>query len=39
LFIQLARFTLISIGVPYEFALVVNAMIILTAVYLQRQRS
>lgn len=39
LFIQLARFTLISIGVPYEFALVVNAAIILTAVYLQRQRS
>lgn len=39
LFIQLARFTLISIGVPYEFALVVNAAIILTAVYLQRQRT
>ncbi len=39
LFIQLARFTLISVGVPYEFALVVNAAIILTAVYLQRQRT
>lgn len=39
LFIQLARFTLISVGVPYEFALVVNAAIILTAVYLQRQRN
>lgn len=39
LFIQLARFTLISVGVPYEFALVVNAMIILAAVYLQRQRT
>ena len=39
LFIQLTRFTLISVGVPYEFALVVNAIIILGAVYLQRQRS
>lgn len=39
LFIQLTRFTLISVGVPYEFALVVNAAIILTAVYLQRRRS
>jgi ribose/xylose/arabinose/galactoside ABC-type transport system permease subunit len=39
LFIQLVRFSLISIGVPYEFALVVNAIIILTAVYFQRQKS
>ena len=39
LFIQLVKFTLISVGVPYEFALVVNAIIILTAVYFQRQRT
>jgi simple sugar transport system permease protein/ribose transport system permease protein len=39
LLIQLVRFSLISIGVPYEFALVVNAFIILVAVYFQRQKS
>lgn len=39
LLIQLVRFSLISIGVPYEFALVVNAFIILLAVYFQRQKS
>ena len=39
LLIQLVRYTLISIGVPYEFALVVNAFIILLAVYFQRQKA
>ena len=39
LFIQLMRYTLLSIGVPYEFALVFNAAIILAAVYLQRQKT
>jgi ribose/xylose/arabinose/galactoside ABC-type transport system permease subunit len=39
LFIQLVQYTLISIGVPYEFALVVNALIILAAVYFQRTRN
>lgn len=39
LLIQLVRYTLISIGVPYEFALVVNAFIILVAVYFQRQKA
>ncbi len=39
LLIQLVRYTLISIGVPYEFALVVNAFIILAAVYFQRQKA
>jgi ribose/xylose/arabinose/galactoside ABC-type transport system permease subunit len=38
LFIQLVKFTLISVGVPYEFALVVNAFIILAAVYFQKTR-
>jgi ribose/xylose/arabinose/galactoside ABC-type transport system permease subunit len=39
LLIQLVRYSLISIGVPYEFALVVNAFIILLAVYFQRQKA
>jgi ribose transport system permease protein len=39
LFIQIMRFTLISIGVPYEFALVVNGIIILGAVFLQSRQS
>jgi simple sugar transport system permease protein/ribose transport system permease protein len=39
LLIQLVRYSLLSIGVPYEFALVFNAAIILMAVYLQRQKN
>lgn len=39
LLIQLMRYTLLSIGVPYEFALVVNAIIILLAVYFQGQKN
>ena len=39
LFIQIIRFTLLSIGVPYEFALVVNGIIILGAVFLQSKQS
>jgi ribose/xylose/arabinose/galactoside ABC-type transport system permease subunit len=39
LLIQLVRYTLISVGVPYEFALVVNAFIILAAVYFQRRKA
>jgi galactofuranose transport system permease protein len=39
LMIQLVRYSLLSIGVPYEFALVFNAAIILLAVYLQRQKN
>jgi ribose transport system permease protein len=39
LLIQMVKFTLLSIGVPYEFALVVNAGIILIAVYVQTKRT
>lgn len=39
LLIQLMRYTLLSIGVPYEFALVINAVIILLAVYFYGQKS
>lgn len=38
LIIQLIRFTLLSNGVPFAVAQVINAIIILAAVYLQRQR-
>lgn len=38
LIIQLIRFTLLSNGVPFAVAQVTNAVIILAAVYLQRQR-
>jgi simple sugar transport system permease protein/ribose transport system permease protein len=38
LIIQLIRFTLLSKGVPFAVALVINAIIILLAVYVQRQR-
>jgi simple sugar transport system permease protein/ribose transport system permease protein len=38
LIIQLIRFTLLSNGVPFAVAQVVNAIIILAAVYMQRQR-
>lgn len=38
LIIQLIRFTLLANGVPYPVAQVVNAVIILVAVYLQRSR-
>ncbi|MFN8457320.1 MAG: ABC transporter permease [Anaerolineae bacterium] len=36
--IQLIRFTLLANGVPYPVAQVINALIILVAVYAQRQR-
>ncbi len=38
LIIQLIRFTLLANGVPYAVAQVINALIILVAVYAQRQR-
>ncbi len=38
LIIQLIRFTLLANGVPYAVAQVINAIIILVAVYMQRQR-
>lgn len=38
LIIQLIRFTLLANGVPYPVAQVINALIILVAVYAQRQR-
>jgi galactofuranose transport system permease protein len=38
LIIQLIRFTLLSQGVPFAVAQVINATIILIAVYIQRQR-
>lgn len=38
LIIQMIRFTLLSKGVPFAVALVINAIIILLAVYFQRQR-
>jgi ribose/xylose/arabinose/galactoside ABC-type transport system permease subunit len=38
LLIQLIRFTLLSKDVPFAVAQVINAVIILTAVYIQRQR-
>jgi galactofuranose transport system permease protein len=38
LIIQLIRFTLLSKGVPFAVALVINAIIILLAVYVQRQQ-
>ncbi|HNP71094.1 MAG TPA: ABC transporter permease [Kouleothrix sp.] len=38
LIIQLIRFTLLAKGVPFAVAQVINALIILVAVYIQRQR-
>jgi simple sugar transport system permease protein/ribose transport system permease protein len=38
LIIQIIRFTLLSNGVPFAVAQVVNAVIILVAVYIQRSR-